>query len=291
MKENVAFFGKLKSLIGIITEPSGEYNTTAVLFLNAGLLHRIGPNRLYVKMARNLADHGIISFRFDLSGIGDSKARIDNLPFEKSSIEEVQEAISYLMSVKNVTDIILIGLCSGADTAFRTSLIDNRITGMIGINGYYIKYDLRQQLREKIGNSVQERYYRTRIFDYRSWIRFLSGKSNFKVFKKIVKKKMMTIFKNDTSSDTPKSFTGSWHLLREKAIKSLIVFSEGSITLDFFRNVHIHEINKLKLNNDIKVEVINHVDHVFTLLWSQDFLNNIINQWIVNEYMKIDVIN
>ena len=61
MKEEAQLFGKTNSLVGIITDPEpteqGE-NRPGILLLNAGKVHRAGPNRLYVKMARQFAEMG-----------------------------------------------------------------------------------------------------------------------------------------------------------------------------------------------------------------------------------------
>jgi len=89
MREEAVLFGKTRSLVGIITDPHtvvNAHNHPAIVLLNAGVLHRVGPNRLYVKIARKLASAGFVVLRFDLSGIGDSKARRDNLPlsFERA---------------------------------------------------------------------------------------------------------------------------------------------------------------------------------------------------------------
>jgi alpha-beta hydrolase superfamily lysophospholipase len=72
MKEMAVRFGKFNSLIGVITEPDppelGE--NPAIILSNAGLIHHIGPNRIYVKLARHLAENGYRVIRFDLSGVG-----------------------------------------------------------------------------------------------------------------------------------------------------------------------------------------------------------------------------
>ena len=58
MKEEAVLFGSRESLAGVITEPSAAGWGKALpgfVFLNAGMTHRIGPNRLYVRLARDLA--------------------------------------------------------------------------------------------------------------------------------------------------------------------------------------------------------------------------------------------
>jgi alpha/beta superfamily hydrolase len=67
-------FGRTRSLVGIITDPpeaERDPQRPAIVCLNAGIIHRVGPHRLYVKMARTLAAMGFVVLRFDFSGIGD----------------------------------------------------------------------------------------------------------------------------------------------------------------------------------------------------------------------------
>ncbi|MCH8830022.1 MAG: DUF1549 domain-containing protein, partial [Planctomycetes bacterium] len=99
MKEEAVLFGKTGSLVGIVSDPSDSdsgKNLPAVILLNSGLIHRVGPNRVYVKIARRLAAEGFVAFRFDFSSIGDSLVRYDNLSFEKSAVDEVQDAMDFL---------------------------------------------------------------------------------------------------------------------------------------------------------------------------------------------------
>ncbi len=71
MKESAFKFGKYESLVGIISDPFVDPNNRpAVIILNSGLLHGVGPNCLHVKIARKLASVGFVVLRFDLFGIG-----------------------------------------------------------------------------------------------------------------------------------------------------------------------------------------------------------------------------
>ena len=89
MREQAVLFGKTRSLAGVVTDPpksTEDRKRPAIVLLNSGLVHKVGPNRLNVKLARMLATMGFPVLRFDLSGIGDSKYREDNLPVEKSAV-------------------------------------------------------------------------------------------------------------------------------------------------------------------------------------------------------------
>jgi hypothetical protein len=72
MNEEAVLIGG--SLVGILSRPPAGVDPAmpGVLLLNAGRIHRVGPNRLYVAIARRLAAMGFAVCRFDLSGIGDS---------------------------------------------------------------------------------------------------------------------------------------------------------------------------------------------------------------------------
>jgi alpha/beta superfamily hydrolase len=83
MNEEAVHFGSLGSLIGIVTSAARRNNEDkpGVVLLNPGIVHRVGPGRIYVKIARALAEQGFTVLRFDFSGIGDSSVRLDNRRF------------------------------------------------------------------------------------------------------------------------------------------------------------------------------------------------------------------
>ena len=137
MKEIAILFGKTKTLVGIISdppEPDQSKRLPAVILLNTGVIHRVGPNRLSVRMARNLAEEGFVVLRFDFSGIGDSQVRYDDLPFEESVDSEVQDAMDLLAEIRGVDRFVLMGICSGAANSFKTACLDSRVVGAVLIN-------------------------------------------------------------------------------------------------------------------------------------------------------------
>ncbi|MBK8257184.1 MAG: alpha/beta hydrolase [Polyangiaceae bacterium] len=138
MREKAFFFGAHGTLFGILTEPNGTRDAVrpAVILLNAGVVHRIGPHRKSVKLARSLADQGFSVFRFDLAGLGDSEPRRDALSFEEGAVSDVKEAMDHLQKMGAATRFLLMGLCSGADMSFQTTCRDERVVGAIMMDGY-----------------------------------------------------------------------------------------------------------------------------------------------------------
>ena len=66
------------ALFGILAEPADRPAAdVAAVFLNAGAVRRIGPNRIWVETARRWATDGVPTIRLDLDGIGDSDGDAD----------------------------------------------------------------------------------------------------------------------------------------------------------------------------------------------------------------------
>ncbi len=85
MRERAVVFGDPPDLVGVLTEPDGVCRDRGVIILNAGIIHRVGPNRLHVRMARALASLGFPVLRFDFSGQGDSGRRVDGPSYQEST--------------------------------------------------------------------------------------------------------------------------------------------------------------------------------------------------------------
>ncbi len=54
MRERAMKFGDESNLVGVLAEPDAgekQTDTPCVLMLNAGILHHVGPFRIYVDMA------------------------------------------------------------------------------------------------------------------------------------------------------------------------------------------------------------------------------------------------
>jgi hypothetical protein len=127
-------FGEGGRLFGILTLPSvPPCNAQALpvfVFLNAGLLHRVGPYRLYVRLVRNLAQMGFSSLRVDLAGRGDSSERF-GLTNQQSVAADYEEIVGVLESRLGRLRLVLGGLCSAADNAIRLARADQRVIGML----------------------------------------------------------------------------------------------------------------------------------------------------------------
>lgn len=136
-------FGQYDHLFGIHTESesagaggfAGEKSDIAVLMLTAGMLSHVGPSRLHVCLAESLSQQGIGSFRFDLSGIGESLPIGGQGASVMRAVAEVKQAMDFLQREYNYQGFILFGPCSGADDALAVALQDDRVLGASLMDG------------------------------------------------------------------------------------------------------------------------------------------------------------
>ena len=282
MKEHVLLFGKTRSLVGLLTEPDPSHKQSdvpAMLILNAGLLHRVGPNCLYVKLARCLAQHGFPVLRFDFSGIGDSLVDNSAISFAERALYEAREAMTLLTDKMKIQNFVPIGICTGADVAFALAVHDNRVVGAVSINGSLQDSDIDQETSRQIGTRIQFRYYRKQLFNPKSWSRFVTGKSNLWAILastvNVLRPREHTTKKPSASIENMKTM-GDLH---DRGVNLLAIFSEGSSAWDLANFAFGGDAKKLTKFKNIQLEYVQRCDHVFTPLWSQDRLLHVVHQW------------
>ena len=87
--------------------------------LNSGLIHRVGPYRLSVKVARRVALEGFLSVRFDLTGVGDSGARRDSSSVGARAVADTRAVMIHAGCSKKT---LLLGHSMGGKAAMMLAL-------------------------------------------------------------------------------------------------------------------------------------------------------------------------
>jgi dienelactone hydrolase len=266
VRERPLVFGQDKGLVGIVTEPTREKasNRPACILVNAGLIHRVGPNRLYVNLARQLADAGLVVLRFDLSGRGDSAVRKDAVSFTHSSVEEIRAAMDVLQASRKCERFFVAGICSGAINALHAAIADSRVAGGVMIDGpaypttgYYL------------------RYYGRRLLSAESWRNTLAGRN---VFGRVLRKVVVPgpgaddaagdAFEGDASLPSKTQATELLSGVISRGGKLLFIFS-GSWTTYNHRNQFRSAFPSLMRTGAVDVEYFPDADHTFTGLHNQ----------------------
>jgi hypothetical protein len=292
MKEDVLLFGRTRSSVGIITDPPKAIKgrkCPAIIFLNAGIIHRVGPNRFYVTMARRLAAMGFVVFRFDFSGIGDSQAREDALTFEKSSVSEVQEAISALSEARGMERFILIGLCTGAVAAFNAACSDSRIIGIVMINSQHYNSEwlhshLKSLKTAKIYRKEFSYWRKISLYSFKSWSKFFTEKA---VYRRVKHRLIfLTNFYLISHFNTRrkiqlevKHILKGLHSLTGRGVRLLLVFSGRGMDAEYLKRIFGDRPHELNSDGKLRVETISQTDPYFCSLQSQECLFRIVQEW------------
>jgi len=130
--EPVLFPRGEETYCGFLSMPtSGPVSATGVVLLpgtGAGT-GTVGRNRMWVKMARRLADSGIPTLRFDYAGFGDSDGEVAGYDLDAPAISALKAAFDLLGS-RGIDEFLLVGTCYGARTALAGSVNDPRVVGL-----------------------------------------------------------------------------------------------------------------------------------------------------------------
>ncbi|MGC2456579.1 MAG: hydrolase 1, exosortase A system-associated [Gallionellaceae bacterium] len=153
-------------LLGIATLPEAPAET-GVLIVVGGPQYRAGSHRQFTLLARQLAEHGIASLRFDYRGMGDSEGEMRNF---ESVDADIGAAIDILLKlVTGVHSVVIWGLCDAASAALYYAHTDTRVSGLILLNPWVHTEAGESRARLK-------HYYLSRLMQRSFWTKLLSGK-------------------------------------------------------------------------------------------------------------------
>ncbi|NIR50923.1 alpha/beta fold hydrolase [candidate division KSB1 bacterium] len=280
MKEKTVLLGRSQSLIGILTNPGPEFDERerpAIVLLNSGLLHRVGPNRLYVKIARRLVADGFLVLRFDLSGIGDSRIPNETQAYDEGAvaITDTQEVMDYLSETRGIRQFILMGLCSGGSNAFKVARHDERVVGVNLIEGFAFP-----------SSTYFARAYSKSLLSFRSWLRLLTGKSEiWGLIRGLIRfhtSKQTRELTENLQVPGKEELLSDLQTLIEREVDLCFIYSADGAASYNYRKIFEEKIQSLPQSQRPRVDVLNGTDHLFTLLCHQEMLIDLIKDWLYN---------
>lgn len=186
-------------LFGILTtpaEPSAQ--APALLMLNSGSVHLIGPNRLWVRLARRWAAQGRTVLRIDLSGIGDSAARPgarENDVYSVHAAADIAGAVAYLKAQVGAGPSHLLGLCSGAYHSLKASVAGQPVASAVMINPltYFWKQGaVPTDVKEYEVFELTSKYS-SKIFTRDPWVRLLRGELDLRLIAEVAVRRLWNV--------------------------------------------------------------------------------------------------
>jgi len=266
-------------------EPSAD-RQICVLLLSPGIKGRVGPHRLYLKLAAYLVPLGYHILRFDFHGLGDSDGELPeqelvdvyNRVHGGRYVEDTIDAMDWLEATCGIRRFVGSGLCGGSISALLTAEIDHRIECLLGIGlptileggpENWARYVTREQA------SLLGGAYLRKLGDPKSVIRFLSGKSSYGSILRILRRwlpvraassKIGTAATASSVDSTNPRFASAFLSMIDSGRPMLLVYSEADrLRAQFAENFELHYADRLKrLRDPYEVVVIPRANHVLS---------------------------
>lgn len=297
-EEEPLLFGTSHRLFGVLVKPRRDrvrLDLPAVIMTNAGTVHRIGPHRQYVELARELADLGFYVFRIDLAGIGDSEvgSSPENLCYPATGIADCQEAMSVLAAKTGVQRYIVAGLCSGGDIAFQLGLKDRRVAGVVMMNPRtFLVNDLAQ-----VEGYKDARYYQNSFFKKEKWLKLLSGQVNIarvgklvvpkikgvavRSVKRVLDRVRLTSKGDGEHDDVPACLRG----MASRGVDTFLLVTVHDPGVDYVDVQFGTKMQELNAVANYRREDLTGTDHTFTSVWSQQHVRTIIREHLAKRHL------
>jgi len=278
MKEIALKIGKPVPLTAIVAAPKDiDPDKPAVLILNSGIMHHVGACRLSVKIARQLAENGILNIRFDLSGIGDSAPRTGTASFHETAIKEITEVMDYLQEKRGIKKFIAYGLCSGADASYDIALADERIVGIAQIDPYCYRTW-----------SWYVKHYGPKLFKLDVWInaikvRMTKQAGTGKGLSEIADAENLEMPSYVREFPPREEVAQGMSKLVARNIHMLSLFTDGQNEILNHAEQFKRSLSEVNFGILLTVDYQSKMDHIVTAPDMQNYAVNLICSWVLNK--------
>jgi alpha-beta hydrolase superfamily lysophospholipase len=278
MIERSLAFGPEGSLIGTLCLPdagAGRKARVGQVLFNAGVVHRVGPHRINVKLARDLARRGIPSIRFDLAGLGDSAAPRGELSFEDQAVADVRAAMDLLATEGGVERFSLFGFCSGGCHSYATAIADPRVAGLLMYDTYI--YPTPRSRMNRYLAPIRSRgllrtaggWLRRRPGTLRRWLRGLVGAPVA-----VAPGAEGSLFRVPSRAEFARQVTA----LHERGVKVGVMYSEGFEDYNY-RDQFVDAFREFGLPRFVSSDYLETMNHTATVIATRDDFARRIEDW------------
>ncbi|MDO9181220.1 MAG: alpha/beta hydrolase [Bacteriovorax sp.] len=275
--EQIHLFGKNKDIFGVLSFSYKILNDKPiVILLNSGSVHHVGPHGLYVELARCLAADGFTTLRMDLHGLGDSGLKSgyeENNPYPEFAVSDVEEALSFLKDTFGQNQFILMGICSGAHTAFHSAIeISNEfnIVETVLINPLTFRWVEGMSLETSSQSTTRHfqdvAYYKSKIRDPQNWKKALKGNIQFRYGLKVLYNWLRRLFSSFFNSSSSTELSRDIQKLFKRCPSLSLFISQNDPGFDLLLSGAKSLVVKELKSKKIRVQFIENADHTFSAL-------------------------
>jgi pimeloyl-ACP methyl ester carboxylesterase len=257
--ESIAWFDRMFAIVH-----DGDPDAPTILLPNAGATHHVGPNRLYVFLARALSRAGFRVIRLDLPGLGDSV--IDDVSEENDAYAPSTSAdiASVIAAEKSV---VLAGLCSGAHAAFHAALaLENApIVESVLINPLTFYYKRGMSLEQPLKQFDQWQWYMRSMRRRDRWAKLLRGQVQVGDVARVAFQRFRAGMRRNTDD-----LGRDLRRIAESGRKLTFVFSRFDPGYDLLMHAAAPAVRELRGKQQLALWRIDDADHTFEAKHSRD---------------------
>jgi pimeloyl-ACP methyl ester carboxylesterase len=163
---------RLQGVLGLPSTPGPD--RTGVVLIHGWAGNRGGPHRLLVQTARALNKAGVATLRFDLRGRGDSEGEPPATSLD-DMIWDTVAAADFLEMRASVTELVLLGICSGSNVAIGAATFRPRIRTLALWST--LPFQPEQRMRQRLRRARHYlREYALKALRPATWRRLLRGR-------------------------------------------------------------------------------------------------------------------
>ena len=274
-------------LIGIIAQPAHPIETGVVIVVG-GPQYRAGSHRQFTLLARQLAEQGIASIRFDYRGMGDSEG---DIRYFEAIDADIRAAIESLLAhVTLVRQVSIWGLCDAASAALYYAPTDPRVRGLVLLNPWAHSPTVTARARMK-------HYYFAKLTSRAFWIKLFTGKvklgNSLGDFAESARQAHATPPQHEVSSNTDLRYGSPGYIdrmlqgLKQFSGKLELILSGNDLTAQAFEELLRSDKRWRKACCDSRIDIkkLRGATHTFSSrhwrdqvgVWSADFMKKLRN--------------
>jgi uncharacterized protein len=304
----VCFQSRLGHVLhGILHEPDDSVaRGVCVLLLSPGVKGRVGPHRLYLKVAARLVPLGFHVLRFDFHGLGDSEgelperalADVYNMVHEGRYAADTIDAMDWMEHSVGIRRFVGSGLCGGSISALVTAEADRRIECLLGLGLPTVleggPENWARLLTQQQAAALSGSYF-GKVTDPKSLWRFLSGKSSYRAVWRVIRQWLAARGRSVDAEIKPRAaeidrtnprFASAFMAMLQSSRPMLLIFAGADrLRSQFAEHFESHNEARLRdLRHVYEVHVIPEANHVFAEAASVSELLDVSERWLVARY-------
>ena len=280
-RETPLRFGEGNRLYGVLCEPRGARRGATVVLLGTAYDRNAGWGRSGVSTARDLAERGIASLRFDCANVADSPpvpGVADQVLYNRAQTDDVVAALD-LIERRGMLPVVVSGRCSGAYLAFRSAVQDVRVSGIVTVNPFVFYWDPSRdidQFLRFVPRTLGD--YKGRLFQAETFLRLIQGRVDVKrslanigraLWRRVTRHAMPVVHLLPENRVLHREVVNAFRDLSNRNVAVSLIYSENDVGLDHFAEQFGTTGKGLRRYANASLTILEGADHNLTPVFAR----------------------